>query len=138
MGLDQYAYLAHSANAKAKWYEGSVWDNDLQDFVNPDPTAEKPVELAYWRKHPNLQGWMEQLYFNRGGDNEFNGAELELTLDDLVDLELAIKTKNLPPTSGFFFGVGADDLYYKQDLEFIAKARQAIADSYQVFYNSSW
>lgn len=138
MGLDMYAYRAHTENAKDRWYEGATWDNTLQDFVNADTTIEKPVEIAYWRKHPHLHGYLQRLWESRGNTGSFNGDELELHLDDLIDLELAVKTKNLPPTSGFFFGSGADEHYYEADLEFIAAARQAIADGYRVFYNSSW
>lgn len=138
MGLDQYAYRAHKANAKEEWYESAHWDGEAADFVNPDATIEKPVEIAYWRKHPNLQGWMEDLYRSREGDGDFNGDELELHLDDLIDLELAVKTKSLPTTTGFFFGSPSDEHYYDEDLAFVAAARQAITDGYRVFYNSSW
>jgi len=40
MGLDQFAY---SVDAKGK-----------------------REEIAYWRKHPNLQGWMEALWIEKG------------------------------------------------------------------------
>lgn len=138
MGLDQYAYRAHQENAKEKWYEDAHWDGEAADFVNSDSTIEKPVEIAYWRKHPNLQGWMENLYRSREGDGDFNGDELELHLDDLIDLELAVKTKSLPTTTGFFFGSPSDEHHYDEDLSFIAAARHAIAEGYRVFYNSSW
>lgn len=138
MGLDQYAYRSHSANARDKWYEGAVWDEASRGFVNLDPTVEKPLELAYWRKHPNLQGWLRDRWLNRGNSGEFNGDELELLSDDLFDLELAVKTKTLPSTSGFFFGNDSDDSYYESDLKFISDARQALSEGYRVFYNSSW
>lgn len=138
MGLDMYAYKAHTENAKDRWYEGATWDNTLQDFVNPDPTIEKPVEIAYWRKHPNLHGRMKDLWERRGNTGSFNGDELELHLDDLIDLELAVKTKSLPATTGFFFGNPSDEHYYDGDLAFIVAARQAIKEGYRVFYNSSW
>jgi len=46
-------------------------------------------EIAYWRKHPNLQGWMEQLWREKGGKGEFNCVDVELTREDLKQLELA-------------------------------------------------
>ncbi len=49
----------------------------------------------------------------------FNGIELELTWDDLDDLERAIRHGQLPNTEGFFFGKPADNHYYEQDLEFV-------------------
>lgn len=119
MGLDMYAYTA----AKA----GLDWDGKNQR------------EIAYWRKHPNLHGWMEQRYRNRGGDAEmFNGVELELTWEDLDELEQAIKDKELPATRGFFFGDPSDEYYHAQDLEFIKQARAELFTGLKVFYNSSW
>ena len=29
-------------------------------------------QIHYWRKHPNLHGWMEDLYRAKGGAAEFN------------------------------------------------------------------
>ena len=39
------------------------------------------IELHYWRKHPNLHGWMESLYYEKGGTaDNFNCVNLQLTL----------------------------------------------------------
>ena len=90
MGLDQYAYVAARAGQKSEYYDGAEFDEKTRDFVNPKMT--KPREIAYWRKHPNLQGWMEQLWIRKGGnEGSFNGIELELTWDDLDELERAVR-----------------------------------------------
>ena len=136
MGLDSYMYTAQRAGQLAEFYDGAQWDPDTNDFVNPD--VEKPVELAYRRKHSSLHGFFHNLWQSKGNVGSFNGDELELTLDDLVDLELAIKTRSLPPTSGFFFGNPSDEHYHDTDLQFVADARRAINEGYRVFYNSSW
>ena len=102
-------------------------------------------EIAYWRKHPNLHGWMEQLWRYKmqaeGRDPDehtFNGIELELDWQDIDELEQDINKGKLPSTQGFFFGDGADDHYREQDLEFIKKARTELFSGLKVFYNSSW
>ena len=122
MGLDQYAYAA----AKA----GAEWDGDSQR------------ELCYWRKHPNLQGWMEQLWRSQNTDpsvdSMFNGVEVELAWEDLDRLEEDVKNGHLPSTRGFFFGDDSDAYYRETDLEFIRKARAEIFTGLKVFYNSSW
>ena len=126
MGLDMYAYTAARAN--------SDWNSDEQR------------EIAYWRKHPNLHGWMELLWNEKGRpgiDNSyqdvmFNGVELELTWEDLEQLEEDVTNGRLPSTSGFFFGNNSDDYYRNEDLEFIRKARAEIFTGLKVFYNSSW
>lgn len=124
MGLDMYAYAAAKPNTS--------WDD-----------GDAHLEIAYWRKHPNLHGWMEQLWYRNGipatSDNPmFNGVELELTWEDLDQLEEDVKNGRLPSTSGFFFGSNSDDYYREQDLEFVRKARAEIFTGLKVFYNSSW
>ena len=136
MGLDQYAY------------------------ATPKETEEQH-ELAYWRKHNRLQGWMEELWESKGKPNlsdeknpmgDFNCVPVELNLSDLEQLEAEVTNKTLPETGGFFFGddsfgwttedgeeYGENDYHYKQDdLEFIEKARKAIEEGKKVFYNCWW
>ena len=131
-----YAYVAAKAGQQNEFYEGAEWDEDTGNMVNP--AVNKPREIAYWRKHPNLHGWMEQLWRERGGTGDFNGDELELTAEDLDNLEYDVQNNRLPPTSGFFFGEGADDYYKKDDLKFIQEARAEMFLGLKVFYNSSW
>lgn len=138
MGLDQYAYVANRAGQRAEFFDGAEYDSETSDIVNPN--VSRPQELAYWRKHPNLQGWMENLYRDRGGEGSFNGEELELTWDDVNDLERDIKSglmANLN-TTGFFFGNASDEMYKKQDLQFCIDAKAEIFLGRKVFYNSSW
>jgi hypothetical protein len=70
--------------------------------------------------------------------NQFNGIELELSWQDIDNLEAAVKARALPATSGFFFGNEADDYYYDHDLEFVKQARADLFLGLKVFYNSSW
>jgi hypothetical protein len=121
MGLDQYAYAA-AKTAALVLGEGR--------------------EIAYWRKHPNLQGWMSNLHAEKHPDRElehgFNGVELELTWADLERLEQDVLSGNLPKTSGFFFGDSSDEYYRDIDLEFIKNAKADLFMGLKVFYNSSW
>jgi len=123
MGLDQYA-TARRGEAKT----------DDEGFTY----YEDSIELSYWRKHPNLQGWMEELYHEKGGSQDFNCVDLELTLGDLDALDESLDEEALPETAGFFFGSNADDHYAEQDREFIREARAAIKQGYTVIYNSWW
>lgn len=122
MGLDMYAF-ARAANIPEK-----------VDFAD-DPGDQK---LCYWRKHPNLHGWMERLYRDRGGKEPvFNCVNVALTADDLDRLETDIRAGTLPPTSGFFFGA-SDGSELDDDLAFIARARAAIGAGASVYYTSWW
>ena len=123
MGLDQYG-LARKGEPKT----------DEEGFT----FYEDEMELAYWRKHPNLQGWMQDLYHEKGGEEEFNCVDLELTLEDLDALEESLDHEELPETVGFFFGTDSSDHYAETDREFIREARAAIKQGYTVVYSSWW
>ena len=123
MGLDQYA--------TARRGEGTIDEDGFTHYKDS-------MELAYWRKHPNLQGWMEDLWLAKGGEGEFNCVDLELKIEDLDLLEQSLDESALPETVGFFFGANSDDHYSEQDREFIREARAAIKQGYTVIYNSWW
>lgn len=112
---------------------------DMHAYVAAEVDQEVGTrELAYWRKHPNLHGWMRQLWESKGRSGDFNGDELELTWEDLEHLEQAVTHHQLPTTGGFFFGNDADERYYEQDLRFVKDARAELFLGLKVFYNSSW
>ena len=128
MGLDQYAYCR----------EAGAENNE-----------ENNVEIAYWRKHNRLHGWMEDLYRDKGNEvkheefgNSFNCVELELTESDIEQFEAHVANRALPETAGFFFGSDSYENYkeyYKEnDLQFIEDARQAFSEGKKVYYNSWW
>ena len=130
MGLDQYAYAR-----PAELDRGEDGENN--------------EELAYWRKHNRLHGWMEDLYRDKGNSveheafgNSFNCVEVELTESDIEQLEAHIEQKSLPDTQGFFFGGDSyeeyEEYYKEDDVNFIQNARQALSDGKKVYYNSWW
>jgi len=140
MGLDQYAYVAAQAGARDAYYDDENYDKN-----DADPTKiREPRELAYWRKHPNLQGHMERLWLRKNPELQddtqasFNCVELELTWEDIDELEQAVRHNQLPQTTGFFFGEPSDNYYFKQDLAFVQAARTELFLGLKVFYNSSW
>ena len=132
MGLDQYGYAV------------------------PKEESEARNELAYWRKHNRLQGWMEQLWYDKGRPNaqtdgnpmgDCNCVDLELDANDIDSLEEAIENFALPETQGFFFGddsylweseespSSANYFYKEQDLQFIEEARKALDKGDKVVYH---
>lgn len=129
MGLDQYAYI----------------ENKPED-----------IKFAYWRKHNRLQGWMDALWHAKGNvtteedkpwGSSFNGQILYLTRDDINQLELDIIGHTLPKTQGFFFGEDSYGYYsddqavyyhYKNDIDFIKKAKEYLAEGKTIYYRCSW
>ena len=136
MGLDMYAYAAANEKQYGEFWENGEYDPDTKDYVNT--VVSKPKELAYWRKHPNLHGWFHREWESQGNKGDFNGDQLEIDWAMLERLESAVVNGELPGTSGFFFGEGADDYYRNQDLEFVRQARAELFLGLRVFYNSSW
>ena len=121
MGLDMYAHITRQQIPAV-------------DFDQPADSA----QIYYWRKHPNLHGWMERLYREKGGECEdFNLAPLRLDEADLDALEQAVNEDKLPKTTGFFFGVTRPD-EKPDDLEFIRLAREAITSGKRVYYYAWW
>lgn len=137
MGLDMHAYRMKFTPSKEVDFSEEIFGRDDRgelDYENPIVVAK---EIAYWRKHPDLHGWMENLYREKGGrEKSFNGDLVVLTLADLDRLEEDILRKNLPKTSGFFFGESGE--ISLKDLEFVLEARKAIQEGDTVFYDSSW
>ena len=131
MGLDQYAY--------ALPHDGSRQQVDFD--LNGDD-----VELVFtWRKHANLQGWMDRLYEEKGGQfkDEMFGASInttdsvELDLDDIEALVAAMDEGELPHTDGFFFGKST----YQDEVEtreFCGLARKILNSVKRVVYSAWW
>jgi hypothetical protein len=122
MGLDMYAMVA-------------------SEPILPETDFESPRqarELHVWQKHPHLHGLMQDLYYEKGGSEEwFNCVNVALRADDLDRLEARIKDGDRPDAILFFFG-GSDGSEREDDLAFIAKARAEIAKGNSVYYTSWW
>ena len=136
MGLDQFSYrIKKGFITKPVDFSTEKYNEETEEC---DLLCEKE-ELHYWRKHPNLQGWMEELYYDKGGESEcFNCVNVQLTWEDLEQLEQDIKGKNLPQTMGFFFGDDSDDYYKEETLEWIDRSLESIKNGYDVYYSSWW
>jgi hypothetical protein len=137
MGLDQYAYR-----------------RDPEDERTAKPgiegVANQKDVIATWRKHPALHGYMEGLWEKKGKNanvpetpfgSGFNaGQEVELTLDDLEELELLVRKDHLglKYRGGFFFGQDCSKEEADNDLAFVKKAKKLIAKGYRIYYSSWW
>ncbi len=97
-------------------------------------------EIAYWRKHNALDGWMEKLFREKGNDGGWNCAELELTKEDIEHLEQDVKSDSLPETEGFFYGADSrfDEYKKEQTLEFIEEAKVLLEKGERVYYGCNY
>ena len=108
MGLDQYAFAVK---------------------------GDERIEIFYWRKHANLEGWMSNLYSSRGGDKEFNCVDLLLFESDLKRLQN--EHRDLPAVTGFFWGA-TNERKIAETEEFIKKALEYQGKGYEIIYTSWW
>lgn len=125
MGLDMYL------NGRLFFYTD-------REKVEGFEVASKELELGYWRKHPDLHGYIVNT-FAKGEDK---CQKIELDVDDLFNIIEAIKLKKLPKTSGFFFGEsdGTEDDF---TIDVLVKAAEWLQiktdhDGRSVYYQASW
>ena len=140
MGLDQFAYY-------------TSYDRCAGAFKIPEGM---PKEILFtWRKHPDLHGWMRNLYMEKKGivlptdvdkdgtvhtmmDEEFNsGVGVELTLEDIDKLENVVTNRAYRKTTGFFFGQSMPEDIESDGL-FLEKARAVLKGGFRVYYTSWW
>jgi hypothetical protein len=110
-------------------------------FIVNNETNESE-ELTCFRKFNALQGFMEDLYREKGGTEEdFNCIPLELTDEDLMELEMRLRHNLLTPREGFFFGAQEVSDYHKEDLRFALEKIKSLKESgadFKVMYDSWW
>lgn len=125
MGLDQYAFSA----------------DDIEDV------KEGNVHFQFeWRKHAKLQEFMVKVFERKGGirdKEEFNCNPVELSLEDINQLEKLVKNKTLPHSGGgFFWGHQfqneSQEEYLSTDLDFCEWAKRQLRDNARVFYDCWW
>jgi hypothetical protein len=136
MGLDMYVFMSTKKEVKV--------DNNLLIKVFADTNSN---EFFYWRKHPAIHSWMENLYYDRGGKGTFNGVPVYLDKDNLRSLKRDIVRGRLNyAAAGFFFGNSSKPdtqegyIRLRRDLEFVNNALKEIKqNSDTIFvYDSSW
>ena len=139
MGLDQYAIT--KLLDKAPELDPNLHGQEMVNYMN---TAER-IQICSWRKHPHFHGWMERLWRTREQPyktDDFNCVELELTQQDILELQEAVTNGTLMErayrTSGFFWGDPADEEYRDQDLLFCRQALDLIQHGFKVYYDSWW
>ena len=119
---------------------------------NREDRGTEIVDIANWRKHNRLQGFMQELWeaktseedkLHNIGWNMFNCVPLYLSKEDLDMLEEQVRTRTLPETGGFFFGedsytCGEQEDLKAYDLKFCKEAKEAISQGWKVFYECWW
>lgn len=112
MGLDMYL-------TGEKFIMGSSGLNPTEDGFR---LRSKTLELGYWRKHPNLHGYIVQNF----ADGKDECQDIYLGGPERIrTIIAAVKVRKLPHTTGFFFG-GSDPSQERME-EDIAIFERALA-----------
>lgn len=113
MGLDMYIFRE----------DNKVEDGDLT------------TELAYWRKHPNLHGYIVKKF----ADGVDECQKIPLTLTNLEQILDATEHDRLPYTNGFFFGTSQPE-DKQETLTLILRITRLmrIDPKLKVYYQASW
>ena len=96
------------------------------------------LRLGYWRKHPNLHGFIVNTY----ADGEDNCESIYLDESQIEEIIAAITAETLPYTEGFFFGA-SDGTEKDEDLKIFTAALAWLRALEQgvfkfVHYRASW
>ena len=130
MGLDMYL-----EGRTYRWHS-----RDHEEELKRDGFRVKGeiLEIGYWRKHPDLHGYLV---------NEFAGGvddckEIWLNEEMLQKIIDAIKANKLPHTEGFFFGE-SDGSEREESIKIFEMARTWLltkdpAVGKDVYYQASW
>jgi len=102
------------------------------------PLKGKLLRLGYWRKHPNLHGFI----VNTFADGEDTCQPIHLTAEAIERIIDAVTRDALPHTDGFFFGE-SDGSEKSEDLRILSAAlewlRTEEANVWRsVTYQASW
>lgn len=130
MGLDQYAYV-----------RAQLTDREEDGHTFTEFGGEREFT---WRKHSRLQEFMLSLWTEKGNAETFNCQPLELTEEDLLQLQRAIDNGfvDFVCDGGFFWGhqfqKEAVDESREYDLEFVTEALEAVRAGERVIYSCWW
>ena len=116
------------------------------DWENPENTptedgyrlTSRTVRLGYWRKHPNLHGYI----VNNFADGVDQCQRIDLGEEDIEKIIDAVARDDLPHTEGFFFGV-SDGSEREETLRIFRDALQWLRITEpnifrSVHYEASW
>jgi len=134
MGLDMYL--------EGHKFLMTDWDNPQNNVMEDGVRLRsKILELGYWRKHPDLHGFIVREF----ADGRDECQEIELCEEDILNIITVVQDKQLPHTEGFFFGTSSeeDDI---PTIEILTKALEWLRDKSEadrrvirsVIYRASW
>lgn len=127
MGLDAWFYASEGEFVTDPEDAGAIVPVDEESSKNA-------IEVGYFRKFHPLQDYMQNLYFEREGQDSFNCKKIPLSENDLKDVLVSAIADT------FTEGMSAQhSIYYKTELLIIVhSALHLLKDGFTVYYDSWW
>jgi hypothetical protein len=125
--------------------DGTEEDLRKMDVLKDDLDGLEERELARWRKHSDLNGYFEELYYEKGGHGEFNCQPLYLEREDIeeiIDLHIAHLSEDddftFEEADGFFWGDSYEEDWQNSLADFERVLRDVDWDKETVYYDCWW
>ncbi|MCC7042820.1 MAG: hypothetical protein IT183_03095 [Acidobacteria bacterium] len=134
MGLDMYLH-----GEKYLGPDFSASPPAIRHFEDDYRLEIKTLRLGYWRKHPNLHGYI----VNTFADGIDECQRIDLRDADIERIIEAVACDDLPHTEGFFFGV-SDGSEKEETLRILRAALAWLrgepdpGNSRSIYYQASW
>lgn len=133
MGLDMYL--------EGEKFYTTNWQNPEKNLQEDGfRLMSKELRLGYWRKHPNLHGYIVSQF----ADGKDDCQEIELSDKDVDNIIHAVKNDLLPHTEGFFFGTSEETEERKaEDISILEGAKKWLSEKQEgvwksIKYQASW
>lgn len=108
MGLDMYAFTTSK----------DVMDKDFLEADDNHGFKKLNREFFYWRKFYELDNWMKNLFYEKGGIGEFNCAAVRLTRRDIDKLSY---DSNINVLSNLVEDVSIENIDNEKVVKFLQK-----------------
>ena len=133
MGLDQYLYSCDSTEEMTHQeaynrYPDEYCEVSEESKDNLVKVLNNRKQIAYWRKHANLQGYIEDY-----AEMDINCKYIRLTEDIIRDIKEMSVNKNMANAVGFCWGE-TEDCDYEQTVEAMDKALEEINKGKKIYY----
>lgn len=115
------------------------YDNNCRPKRDSHEVKAEILDLGYWRKHPNLHGFIVQNF----ADGVDQCQEINLSGDNIRDILNSNDADELPTTTGFFFGTSQPEdkaetkRIFEGALEWLKTEEEGILWK-DVVYRASW
>lgn len=145
--LEKYNQSTENEDIKLEFEtEFADYINQVKEIIESSDEGDLNLDtthLCYWRKHSDLNGVFEEMYYDRGGEDEFNCEYLLLSKQDIVDIirmhkEHLSGENEIPHSSVFFWGQTILEDWQQSLKDFEKVLKETDWDNETVYYSCWW